>query len=101
MSSGVTKENSITKFVERATPPRHRCKPIANATPSGTAIIAVRSESLTVWSSACWSAGSCSTDESGSHTYQRSDAPCHWVIDRPSLNEKITAWTTGIRIHAT
>ena len=33
--------------------------------------------------------------------YQRSEKPCQRVIDRPLLNEKNTAWTTGMKIQTT
>ena len=101
ISSGVTNENIIRKLDDRDETPRQRCRPIANKTPSGTAITAVSSDSFSVWITACCSAGSCSTDASGSVMYQRRENPCHCVIDRPPLNEKITAWTTGTKIHTT
>ena len=43
---------------------------------------------------------SCHTDRTGSPQYQRIEKPCHIVRDRPSLNEKSTAMSTGSSDHS-
>ncbi len=41
------------------------------------------------------SVGSCQSESNGSWYHQRIENPCHVLRDRPALNEKITAITTG------
>ena len=53
----------------------HRLMPSANATPSGTAISVVNTDSRRVWMTALCRVGLCSTDCSLSPVYQRSDRP--------------------------
>src|SRR5579863_3565037 len=69
--------------------------PSANATPSGTAITVVSTESRTVWMTAACSWGSCSTELTGSLKYQRQENPCQADWDRPLLNENSTAIAIG------
>src|SRR6266480_3398453 len=97
MISGITKESSITKFAPAATLPRHRSIPNANATPSGTAIAMVASDSLRLWITAEWSSGSCRRESDGSVHH-------HWrlkrfteLLDRLALNDTAIAIVNGIR----
>src|SRR5579862_5903113 len=69
--------------------------PSANATPSGTAMTVVSTDSRTVWTTAECSAGSCSTELTGSLKYQRQEKPCQLACDLPLLNENSTAMTIG------
>ena len=75
--------------------PRQRLMPSANATPSGTAMTVVSTESRTVWMTAACSCGLCSTELTGSLKYQRQEKPCQADCDRPLLNENSTAITIG------
>ena len=75
--------------------PRQRLMPSANATPSGTAMIVVSTESRTVWMTAACSCGSCSTELTGSLKYQRQEKPCQTDCERPLLNENSTAIAIG------
>ena len=97
--SGVMNENSMTKFAVPEPRPRQRSSASANATPSGTAITTVRPASLKLCSSACRSSGSSNT-ELTFPTYHCVDRPCQVVSERPSLNEKTTAITTGSSVQA-
>src|ERR1700729_1463594 len=69
--------------------------PSANATPSGTAIRVVSTDSRTVSMTAACSAGSCSTELTGSLKYQRQEKPCQLACDLPLLNENSTAMAIG------
>ena len=69
--------------------------PIANATPSGTAISVVSTDSRTVWITAACSCGLCSTELTGSLKYQRQEKPCQVDCERPLLNENSTAIAIG------
>ena len=73
--------------------------PIANSTPSGTVITVAITPSFRVCSSAVCRLASCHTDRVGSPQYQRNEKPCQLVRDRPSLNENITAISTGSSDH--
>src|SRR6202167_3935425 len=75
ISSGMTKDRIITKLNVEEVYPRQRLMPSANATPSGTAMIVVRTDSRTVWMTAACSAGLCSTELVGSQKYQCQDRP--------------------------
>jgi hypothetical protein len=96
MISGTTNENSMVKFAPAAGRPRQRSIPRANSVPSGTAITTVSSESLNVWNIAVRSAGSVHSESKSSWYHQRIENPCHVLLDRPELNEKTTAITTGM-----
>ena len=63
--------------------------------PSGTAITDATIESLNVWIIAWRSDGSWNSESNGSAVHHRSEKPCHALLERPALNEKITAITTG------
>src|ERR1700733_7060176 len=69
--------------------------PSANDTPSGTAMTVVSTDSRTVWITAACSAGSCSTELTGSLKYQRQEKPCQLACDLPLLNENSTAMAIG------
>src|SRR6202044_4031606 len=69
--------------------------PIANATPSGTAMTVVTTDSRTVWMTAACSCGSCRTELTGSPKYQRQEKPCQVDCERPLLNENSTAIAIG------
>ena len=69
--------------------------PIANAVPSGTAIRTVRIESLKVCTIAWRSAGLVHRESNGSWYHHRIEKPCHVLRERPELNEKMIAITTG------
>src|SRR5215469_15968585 len=69
--------------------------PIANATPIGTAISVVSTDSRTVWITAACSCGLCSTEFTGSLKYQRQEKPCQADWERPLLNENSTAIAIG------
>ena len=75
--------------------PRQRLMPSANATPSGTAISVVSTDSRTVWMTAACSCGLCSTELTGSLKYHRQEKPCQALCDLPLLNEKSTAMPIG------
>ena len=98
--SGVTSVESASRFAGRATRPRQRVIPIASATPSGTAIAIASPARRRLWNSAERRSGSCQTDRSGSPQYQRVDQPWPELRERPSLNEKRTASSTGTSDHA-
>ena len=57
-------------------------------------------DSLNVCSIAPRIAASCSSESVGSAVHQRSEKPCQALRDRPALNEKITAITTGSIDHS-
>src|ERR1700749_2763883 len=69
--------------------------PSANATPSGTAISVVSTDSRTVWITAACSCGLCSTELVWSVKYQRQEKPCQALWDLPLLKENSTAITIG------
>ena len=58
-------------------------------------ITVATSPSTRVCSSAVCMDASFHTDRSGSPQYHRIEKPCQVVRDLPSLNEKITAMSTG------
>ena len=95
ISSGTTKDRIITKLKLAGVTPRQRLMPSANATPSGTAITVVSTDSRTVWMTAACSCGSCSTELTGSVKYQRKEKPCQVACDLPLLNENSTAMAIG------
>src|SRR6201986_1835653 len=95
ISSGMTNDSSMTKLNVLGSGPRQRLMPIANATPSGTAITVVRTDSRTVWITAACSCGLCSTELVWSVTYQRQEKPCQALWDLPLLKENSTAITIG------
>src|ERR1700733_9825890 len=95
ISSGMTKERIITKLNVAEVYPRQRLMPSANATPSGTAMIVVKTDSRTVWITAACSAGSCRTELTGSLKYQRQEKPCQVACDLPLLKENSTAMAIG------
>src|ERR1700722_4883059 len=95
ISSGMTKDRIITKLNVAGIGPFQRLMPSANATPSGTAIRVVSTDSRTVWMTAACSAGSCSTELTGSLKYQRQEKPCQLACDLPLLNENSTAMAIG------
>src|ERR1700678_75422 len=99
ISSGMTKDRIITKLNVEEVAPRQRLIPSANATPRGTAMIVVSTESRTVWITAACNCGSCSTELTGSLKYQRQEKPCQVLCDLPLLNEKSTAMTIGTSDH--
>ena len=96
ISSGTTKDRIITKLNVAGTGPFQRLMPSANATPSGTAMIVVSTDSRTVWITAACSAGLCGTALTGSLKYQRQEKPCQVACDLPLLNENGTAMAIGI-----
>jgi len=49
---------------------------------------------------AALSEGSLKRDANGSCVHHRSENPCQELLERPALNEKITAITTGSTDHA-
>src|SRR5438270_13235374 len=95
ISSGITNDSSIWKLKVVAMRPRQRSMPIANATPSGTAMIVVSAARRRVWKRAVWRLGSCHTESTGSLKYQRHEKPCQELRDRPALKENRTAIATG------
>ena len=94
-TSGMTNDTSISMLAPDGSRPRQRSMPIANITPSGTVISVAMTPSFSVCNSAWCSVASCHTDRVGSPQYQRNEKPCHVVRDLPSLNENITAISTG------
>ena len=85
----------MSMFAPAGRRPRQRLIPMANMTPSGTVISVVITPSFRVCSRAVCNAASCQTDLVGSPKYQRVENPCQTVRDFPSLNEKMTAISTG------
>ena len=100
-SSGVTSGSSISTFETPEPRPRQRCSPIASAVPSGVAISIASAASTSECSSALHSVGSLRTLSVGSVQNQRSEKPCVDVRERPSLNAKRIASSTGSSDHAT
>ncbi len=98
-TSGRTKDTSMSRFAPAGNLPRHRSMPMASSTPSGTVITVVITPSFSVCSRAVCSDASCHTDRVASPKYHRNEKPCHVVRDLPSLNEKITAISTGSSDH--
>src|SRR5437763_5387173 len=70
ISSGMTKDMSIKKLNVDGTGPRQRLMPSANATPSGTAMSVVSTDSRTVWMTAACSCALCQTELVLSQKYQ-------------------------------
>ena len=95
ISSGMTKDRIIRKLNVEGMGPRQRLMPSANATPSGTAITVVSTDSRTVWMTAACSCGLCRTELTGSLKYQRQEKPCQTLCDLPLLNENSTAMPIG------
>ena len=95
ISSGITKDRIIRKLKLDDVIPRHRLMPSANATPSGTAITVVSTDSRRVWMTAACSCGLCSTELTGSLKYHRQEKPCQALCDLPLLNENSTAMPIG------
>src|ERR1700728_127461 len=95
ISSGITKDRIITKLNVDEVTPRHRLMPSANATPIGTAMIVVRTDSLIVCSTAACNCGLCSTELTGSPQYHRVEKPCQALCDFPFMNENSTAMAMG------
>src|ERR1700676_1289201 len=93
ISSGMTKDRIITKLNVEEVALRQRLMPSAKATPSGTAMIVVSTDSRTVWITAACSCGSCRTELTGSLKYHRQENPCQLLCDLPRLNENSTAMT--------
>ena len=100
-SSGVTSGSSMTTFETPEPRPRQRCSPIASATPSGVAITIESPASTSECSSADHKVGSLRTLRVGSVQNQRSEKPCEDVRERPSLNAKRIASSTGTSDQAT
>jgi hypothetical protein len=75
ISSGMTKDRIITKLNVKGNGPRQRLMPSANATPSGTAISVVSTDSRTVWMTAACSCALCQTELVLSQKYQCQDRP--------------------------
>src|ERR1700761_9817130 len=95
ISSGITNDSSITKLKVLGSGPRQRLMPMAKATPSGTAITVVSTDSRTVWMTAACSCGLCSTELVWSVKYQRQEKPCQALWDLPLFKENSTAITIG------
>ncbi len=95
ISSGMTNEKIMTVLETREVRECQRSIPMANATPRGTAIRVVKKLSRTVWTTEARRAGSCSTEFTGSVTYQRREKPCQVLCDFPALNENRTARAMG------
>ena len=93
--SGSTNDSSIWKLKPAARRPRQRSRPMAKATPMGTATRVVSTARRRLWSRARWRSGSCQTDSTGSCQYQRRANPCQLERERPALNENQTAIPTG------
>ncbi len=95
-SSGVTSGSSISTFETPEPRPRQRCRPIASAVPSGVAISIASPASTSECSQRRRTAsGRCARSSVGSVQNQRSDKPCDDVRERPSLNAKRIASSTG------
>jgi hypothetical protein len=60
----------------------------------------VRSERRKVCVIAVRKASSCQSESKGSSYHHRIENPCHVLLDRPELNEKTTAITTGTTDHS-
>ena len=100
-SSGVTSGSSISTFTGPDAGPRQRCRPSASAVPSGVAIAIASAASSSSCRSAERSVGSCRTLSIGSLQNHRSDQPCIVVRERPALNAKRIASSTGTSDQAT
>src|SRR5215470_3127196 len=104
MISGITKENSIRKFAPAGAGPRQRDMPIANATPSGTAMNMVRNDRRRLWISAARNSGLTNSAPVGSNFgcphHHWNENPCQTEFDRPALNEIPMAMSTGSSDHA-
>src|SRR5215470_16209822 len=95
ISSGITKDKIMMKLNDAEVRLRHLLMPMANATPSGTAIRVVKTDSRTVCTTAARSSGLLSTEFTGSPKYQRQEKPWKKLCDLPRLNENRTASATG------
>ena len=99
MISGITNENSMMKLAPAGAGPRHRSMPMANATPSGTAMNIVKSDRRRLWKSADRSSGLTNRAPDGSKAgwphHHCSENPRHSAFDRPLLNEIPMAMSTG------
>ena len=100
MISGITKDSSITKLAPVAKRPCHRSIPNAKATPKGTTIAMVVSDSLRLWITAECSSGSCRSESEGSVHHHWMLKRCTVLLDRLALNDTAIAITSGIRDHA-
>ena len=94
-SSGVTSGSSVSTFAVPEPRPRQRCSPSASATPSGVAISIASAASSRLCTSAWLSVGSCSTLRFGSCVNHRIDQPWNELRERPALNAKRIASSTG------
>src|SRR5262252_6095926 len=95
ISSGITNDKIIRKLNVADVRLRHLLMPSANATPSGTQITVVYTESLIVWITAACRSGLYQTELILSPKYQRQEKPCQKLCDLPSLKENRTARPTG------
>src|SRR5215471_9350571 len=104
MISGITKENNMRKLAPAGAGPRQRDMPIANATPSGTAMNMVRNDRRRLWISAARSSGLTNSAPDGSNFgcphHHWNENPCQTAFDRPALNEIAMAMSTGTSDHA-
>src|SRR5262245_35471525 len=104
MISGITKENSIRKLAPAGAGPRQRNMPMANATPSGTAMNMVRNDRRRLWTSAVRNSGLTNSAPDGSYLgcphHHWMENPCHIEFDRPALNEIPMEISTGSSDHA-
>jgi len=94
-SSGVTSGSSINTFTGPEPGPRQRWSPSARAVPKGVAIAMHSAARISECVSALHSVGSWRTLSTGSVQNQRSDQPCADERERPSLNAKRIASSTG------
>src|SRR2546422_9522395 len=99
MISGITNENSIRKLAPAGTGPRQRSRPMANATPRGTAMIIVLNDSFRLWIRAACNSGDTNSDPWGSLIgcphHHCMENPCHTAFDRPELKAIPMAMATG------
>ena len=97
MISGTMNDSSIVNAAPLGSLPRHRSIPMANSTPSGTAISMVSPASRRLCTSAVRSSGLYQSDSAAARlpTHHRSEKPCQLVRERPALNENAMAITTG------
>src|SRR5438552_17527406 len=100
MISGITKDSSITKLAPVAKRPCHRSIPNAKATPRGTTIAMVVSDSLRLWITAECSSGPCRSEPEGSVHHPWRLKSCTVLLDRPASNDTALAITRGIRDQA-
>src|SRR5215472_10976240 len=104
MISGITKENSMRKLAPAGAGPRQRDMPIANATPSGTAMNMVMNDKRRLCSRAARSSGLMNSAPDGSNLgcphHHWMENPCHIEFERPELNAIAMAMSTGSSDHA-